>query len=408
MASAATERHRAPGATGSAARNEEAARSVRKSSGSPASDDDTTDIPLDKTNTGDRSSADRKGRAGSGGENASGAGRAEGVWSSVRGRIGGRGPLSPEREERAEKDQANEQAAQAVEPGGSMDPNVRMKRLSSSIQSGEHEPDTAAEEEEDDGEGLAGSGPLLWFIDHWIPITVPLVLLCIGVFVFATVFTSGPSGEELASSKGGSGGSKSESSNESGGGGDGGSQEQVPLYDSGLAFEYSQQDGKARLTAGDLTWEGEVERGEGEDPRETITLAGPTAAKINRGYQMEGDSAGPGEVETMTYAVEAEDAPDIHATYQRFSGASSDGPVEAPNGAYSITEDSGNLIAEGTYSDKRTGDGDEVIRTYTETIPGSEEPQQFRVRYEAPPETPIPALVGWQDPEVRAEGESQG
>jgi hypothetical protein len=72
-----------------------------------------------------------------------------------------------------------------------------------------------------------------------------------------------------------------------------------------------------------------------------------------------------------------------------------------------VTADSGDLIAEGNYSDRRTGggaageDGNEVIRTYTENVPGEGEPQQFRVRYEAPEGAPVPALVGWQEPEAR-------
>jgi hypothetical protein len=377
---------------------------------STASDADTTDIPVASREQREDESAfeepaAEKPAADEYAADTNGSTARAGVWSSVRNRISGKGPLSAEREAQSEQETTSKQEP-AIEPGGSMDPNERMNRLSSSIQNGDHEPATAVQEDEDDREGLAGSGPLLWFIDHWIPITVPLVLLCVGIFVFATIFTGGgQSGEEIASSKSGSGGGKGEPAEKAGGGA-----KSIPLYESGLTFDYSQKDGKATLNAGDLTWEGEVTEGGEDSPKETVTLAGPTAAKINRGYEMDGGSDEPGKVETMTYAVEAEDAPDIHATYQRFSGHTSNGPVDAPNGSYSVTADSGDLIAEGNYSDRRTGegeDGNEVIRTYTETVPGEGEPEQFRVRYEAPEGTPIPALVGWQEPEFR-NGKGEG
>lgn len=383
------------------AREEENADAVhggaQASGTATAADADTTDIPI--TPRARREKGSENPEAGNGQDRGAERG---GMWSSVRtsvrNRISGKGPLSPEREARAER----EKEEPAIEPGGSMDPNERMQRLSSSIKSGDHEPSTAVQEEEDEREGLAGSGPLLWLIDHWIPIAVPLVLVCIGIFVFATIFTNGQTNEEIASSEGGSGEGKGKPSQDAGNG-----TGQVPLYESGLVFDYTQKDGKATLKAGDLTWEGEVTEGGEDSPKEAVTLAGPTAAKINRGYEMDGGSDEPGQVETMTYAVEAEDAPDIHATYQRFSGHTSKGPVEAPNGSYSVTADSGDLIAEGNYSDRRTGggaageDGNEVIRTYTENVPGEGEPQQFRARYEAPEGAPVPALVGWQEPEAR-------
>jgi len=95
--------------------------------------------------------------------------------------------------------------------------------------------------------------------------------------------------------------------------------------------------------------------------------------------------------------------PDVHATYHLFEGGSSEGRVQEANGTYDVTDDSGELIAEGTYSDRRTGGagGTEVVRTYTEQVPGESSTRTFRVRFEAPEGMPIPLLVGWQPPEER-------
>lgn len=330
-----------------------------------------------------------------------------GFFSSISRRLRRQGPLSPQQEAQDKEEQETRLGKPPVEPGGSMDPNERVRRIRHDIQTGDHEPATASEEEDDAREGLVEKGPFLWMLNHWILIAVPLLLVCIGAFVFATLYTQESSDDELASQDGGAG------EQHGGAGGEPvpgeGDPPAVPLYESGLAFEYSETDGAVELTAGDISWTGEVATtSESEGPTETVTLSGPTAAKIIRGYQMGDESGDNEEVATMTYAVEVEDAPDFYATSQQFSGTDTNGGTLGANGSYTVTEDSGTLIAEGNYSDKRTGNGNEVIRTYTETVPGREESDEFRVRYEAPAEAPIPALVGWQEPQARQAAAEEG
>lgn len=361
---------------------------------SPEDNRTSPESPDTSYSGGDKESGDSTGTDSS--ETTSGGG----FLSSISSRLRRQGPLSPEREAQDREEQDNRSRKPDVEPGGSMDPNERVKRIRHDIQSGDHEPGTASEEEEEDREGLVEKGPFLWILNHYILIAVPLILLCIGTFVFATLYTQDSSEDEMASGEGGS------AQQDRGAGGEPttvqGNSQTVPLYDSGLAFEYSETDGgTVELTAGDISWTGEVTTSEGEGPGETVALSGPTAAKIIRGYQMGDGSGETEEVATMTYAVEVEGAPDFYATSQQFSGADAGEQTPGANGSYTVTEDSGALIAEGNYSDKRTGDGDEVIRTYTETVPGQEESEEFQVRYEAPEDAPIPALVGWQEPADR-------
>lgn len=326
-------------------------------------------------------------------------------------------------------------AASAVEPGGTMDPNTRMRRIAEQISRGDRDPYTAEtypdeEEEEAAREGLARGGPLVWLIDHWKPIAVPLAALCMLTFVLATVGLPdlGGGGEEVASTRGGGspdGPSGRGGSDASGAGGT----DAAPLYDSGLSFSFAEKDdGTVEISAGeDLTWTGRPERiSKGQSPEtagnedakrddssgtaataavEVLRLSGPTAAEVGPGYVMDSGSENAGQKSTTVFAVEGDGVPDVHATFDLFSGVSGEGDAERANGSYDVTADSGELIAEGTYSDHRTGDfgGREVIRTYTEQVPGENGSRVFRVRYEADENMPIPLLAGWQAPDERPE-----
>ena len=368
-------------------------------------------------------------------------------WQRLVNRTTGGGPLSAGRvaRERAEqtppggngspdpalqKDPRHRQDTD-LEPGGTMDPSLRMRRIAEQINRGERDPHTAEkyddeEEEEAAREGLARGGPLVWLIDHWKVIAMPIGALCMVLFVVATVgLPDLGGGEEVASSRGGgspgdppAGGGSSEPQGP----------RSAPLYDSGLSFTYSQnEDGTVKLSAGEgLDWTGRIERvskqeapqsGAGDGRQgdsegsaaqaavEVLRLSGPTAAEVGPGYVMDSASENAGQKSTTVFAVEGEGVPDVHATFDLFSGVSGEGPARQSNGTYDVTADSGELIADGTYSDHRTGasGGREVIRTYTEQVPGESGSRQFRVRYEADPGMPIPLLAGWQTPDERPE-----
>lgn len=369
-------------------------------------------------------------------------------WQRLVGRTMGGGPLSAGRmaRERAQQTPPGGKGPQDpalakdprprqdpdLEPGGTMDPSLRMRRIAEQINRGDRDPHTAEkydeEEEEAAREGLARGGPLVWLIDHWKAIAIPIGVLCMFAFVVATVgLPDFGGGEEVASSRGGAGESPAGKGGPSGPEGS----RSAPLYDSGLSFTYSQrEDGTVELSAGeDLTWTGRIERvskeeapqagaTDGEDGAqgdsqgsaaqaavEVLRLSGPTAAEVGPGYTMDSASENPGQTSTTVFAVEGDGVPDVHATFHLFSGSSGAGATRRSNGTYDVTADSGELIAEGTYSDHRTGasGGREVIRTYTEQLPGESGSRQFRVRYEAEQGIPIPLLAGWQTPDERPE-----
>lgn len=362
-------------------------------------------------------------------------------WQRLVNRTTGGGPLSAGRvaRERAEQTPPGGNGSPdpalrkdpELEPGGTMDPSLRMRRIAEQISRGDRDPNTAEkyddeEEEEAAREGLARGGPLVWLIDHWKVIALPIGALCMVLFVVATVgLPDFGGGEEVASSRGG--GSPGDSPTGGGSSETEGSRT-APLYDSGLSFTYSQnEDGTVKLSAGEgLDWRGRIERvskqeapqsgagdgGQGDSEGsaaqaavEVLRLSGPTATEVGPGYVMDSASENAGQKSTTVFAVEGEGVPDVHATFDLFSGVSGEGPARQSNGTYDVTADSGELIADGTYSDHRTGasGGREVIRTYTEQVPGESGSRQFRVRYEADPGIPIPLLAGWQTPDERPE-----
>ena len=370
-------------------------------------------------------------------------------WQRFIGRSTGGGPLSAGRVAREQARQTppggknpergpaagggeNGREASPVEPGGTMDPNTRMQRIAEQISRGDRDPNTAEaygdeEEEEAAREGLARGGPLVWLIDHWKLIALPLGALCMLTFVLATVgLPDLGGGQEVASTRGAPG----EPSGQGAAGSPGvRGTDAAPLYDSGLSFSFAEKDdGTVEISAGeDLTWTGRLERiskqestadTSGEDATqgessgsaamaavEVLRLSGPTAAEVGPGYVMDSGSENAGQKSTTVFAVEGEGVPDVHATFDLFTGVSGEGATERANGSYDVTADSGELIAEGSYSDHRTGDfgGREVIRTYTEQVPGESGSRVFRVRYEADEGMPIPLLAGWQTPEERPE-----
>ena len=54
-------------------------------------------------------------------------------------------------------------------------------------------------------------------------------------------------------------------------------------------------------------------------------------------------------VDALVKRIEGEGVPDVHATFDLFSGVSGEGPARRSNGTYDVTADSGELIAEGNY-----------------------------------------------------------
>lgn len=138
------------------------------------------------------------------------------------------------------------------------------------------------------------------------------------------------------------------------------------------------EDGAATLEGAGLSWEGEAQSGEAG---ETVTLRGPTAAQIRRGFELPGSS-----VESGVYAVAQDEGPVLHVVYSTYQA----GEAEVTQGSIFAIEDD-LLKQSGFYRDERERATDTVVRTYLP--PGGE---NYRVSFEAPPGTPVPLLVGYR------------
>lgn len=177
----------------------------------------------------------------------------------------------------------------------------------------------------------------------------------------------------------------------------------LSVRDTGIVFEApaeedstsAEEDSTYYLKAGEIAWKGELENtGTGE----MLTLEGPTAAQFKRAVALP-----QGSIMTGVFGRAEPEKPIVHATFQRVDL----GGDEQTSGTY-YAVDGGRVLVKGSYFDQR--DGEAITRTYVEdadpaTHPGLD--ARYAVRFEAPPDTPIPALVGWRPPEEAEGGEGQ-
>jgi hypothetical protein len=151
------------------------------------------------------------------------------------------------------------------------------------------------------------------------------------------------------------------------------------IEDTGVVFGgLKTEDGSATLEGAGLKWEGEIETGEAG---ETITLEGPTAAQIRRGFEMPHSS-----IQSGVFAVAEESGAVLHVTFHTFDAAG----TEVTQGSIFAVEDD-RLDFTGYYRDERERGSEKVVRTYMP--PGGE---NYRVSFEAPEGTPVPLLVGFR------------
>ena len=151
------------------------------------------------------------------------------------------------------------------------------------------------------------------------------------------------------------------------------------IEDTGVVFGgLKTKDSVASLEGAGLKWEGEVEAGEAG---ETITLEGPTAAQIRRGFEMPRSS-----IQSGVFAVAQEGGEVLHVTFHSFQA----GETEVTQGSIFAAEDD-RLDFTGYYRDERQRGSEKVVRTYMP--PGGE---NYRVSFEAPEGTPVPLLVGFR------------
>jgi hypothetical protein len=158
-----------------------------------------------------------------------------------------------------------------------------------------------------------------------------------------------------------------------------------PVRASGILFGALQEEGgKAKLDGAGLNWSGTVTNKEGE-AGETVTLEGPTAAQLERGFDL-----GSSSVETGVYAVAHDSGEVLHVTTHTFLPEKGTEAQELTLGTvYSLGE--GKLDGYAYYLDQRENGSNTLTRTYVR--PGAE---SYSVSYEAEPGTFVPLLIGWR------------
>lgn len=159
------------------------------------------------------------------------------------------------------------------------------------------------------------------------------------------------------------------------------------VRDSGVVFGAMQvEDGEASLSGSGLEWSGTVTKKEGVEG-ETVTLEGPTAAQLERGFDL-GESS----VETGVYAIAQESGEVLHvSTHTYLPREAGDQSGELTLGTIYALQDGRNTGYAYYLDERRQQDSNQVTRTYVR--PGQ---KSYRVSYEAQPGTFVPLLIGWQ------------
>lgn len=231
-----------------------------------------------------------------------------------------------------------------------------------------------------------------------------LLLLVAGVTLFVAagvlwLVLGGGGGETPTAQRGASDGPQSLAADPFAGG---------PVSDSGVAFEPLEESGDtASLSGAGLEWSGSVSEKEGGQGQ-TLTLDGPTAAQLERGFDV-----GEWDVEPGVYAVAQRDSGEVlHVTTQTLVPQDQERAAEETTLGTVYAFRGGEFSGFAYYLDKRGPGSDRVTRTYVR--PGQE---PYRVGYDAPVSEAkdgdrsgafVPLLVGWRgfkDEQITGGGE---
>ena len=164
--------------------------------------------------------------------------------------------------------------------------------------------------------------------------------------------------------------------------------------ETGVVFSSLDEGGdKASLQGAGLEWDGSVVKKE-DGAGETITLEGPTAAQIERGFKVQ-DS----EVESGVYALAQDDGSVLHVATHTYKLApeqdSEDIQDEITLGTIFDIE-KGSLRQSGFYIDRYESGSQKVLRKYFRG-PDFSEKNSYEVSFNAPKGTPVPLLVGYHE-----------
>lgn len=217
-----------------------------------------------------------------------------------------------------------------------------------------------------------------------------LVLAILLVFFWFVFLRGGGSSEESSASQAGN-------------------REQAPLAeqaspqaggvdDTGIVFSgLDESADEAMLQGAGLEWEGSVAQKDG-GAGETLTLKGPTAVQIQRGFEVDNS-----DVESGVYALAQDDGSVLHVathTYQLVTQQQDEEPKEEVVREITLGTifdlEEANLRQSGFYIDRHEQGSPKTLRTYYRG-PDFSEKNSYEVSFTAPTGTPVPLLVGYRE-----------
>lgn len=226
------------------------------------------------------------------------------------------------------------------------------------------------------------------------PALMALLVLVVLLIVFWFVFLRGGGEAAQNPTNDGSGGGEAplaaQPSPEAGG-----------ADNTGIVFSGLDESGDtATLQGAGLDWEGTITEKEG-DAGETITLEGPTAAQVERGFEVDNT-----DIDSGVYAVGQDDGSVLHVATHTYQLVDQQQDVEAEEQivreiTYGTIFDleGGDLRQSGFYVDRHPEQGSaKTLRTYY-TAPDFDPKDSYEVSFNARKGTPVPLLVGYRDGE---------
>lgn len=179
--------------------------------------------------------------------------------------------------------------------------------------------------------------------------------------------------------------------------------------DTGIVFgRLDEGDDKATLQGAGLDWEGSITKKDG-GAGETITLEGPTAAQVERGFEVDNS-----DVDSGVYALAQDDGSVLHVathTYQLVSQQQdneADEQIEKEITLGTIFDlEGGDLRQSGFYTDRHESGSPKTLRTYYKGL-DFDPKDSYEVSFDVPKGTPVPLLVGYRDKGQQDQQSNQG
>jgi hypothetical protein len=256
-------------------------------------------------------------------------------------------------------------------------------------------PEGPAGYEEEDYYDEDDSGLVGWIRSNWYVIAAALLVLVLAVAIGVKALGGSPDPSDAESS--GEPSSAQQASQDPAGGPGAPAMlfPEGPPKNTGIVIEEPVQEKDTYfLKSGEVAWKGKLEATE---KGEVLTLEGPTAAQFRRAIETPA-----GHVDTGTFGRAEPDGPMVHVMYHR----SANDTQELTGGTYFLVNGPETLL-QGFYHDTRNDNT--ITRTYNEWNPQDPKAaKSYAVTFKAAPGVPVPALIGWEEPENIPEPEEAG